>query len=88
VAAAYVDVDLASSTRTCLRHLYPLLVPGGALFSHDGHLPLVQEVLTDDAFWRDEVGWPRRPIEGLGERKLVVIRKPTDAAPVPAPAPA
>lgn len=79
VAAAYVDVDLASSTRTCLKHLYPLLVPGGALYSHDGHLPLVQEVLTDDAFWRDEVGCPRPPIEGLGERKLVVIRKPADA---------
>ncbi len=84
VAAAYVDVDLASSTRTCLKHLYPLLVPGGAIFSHDGHLPLVQEVLTDDAFWRGEVGVPRPPIEGLGERKLVVIRKPRDAAP-PAP---
>lgn len=86
VAAAYVDVDLASSTRTCLKHLYPLLVPGGALFSHDGHLPLVQQVLTDDAFWREEVGWPRPPIEGLGERKLVVVRKPADAAPVRAAA--
>jgi O-methyltransferase len=82
VAAAYVDVDLASSTRTCLKHLYPLLVPGGAIFSHDGHLPLVREVLTDDAFWRGEVGVPRPPIEGLGERKLVVIRKPRDAAPL------
>jgi O-methyltransferase len=81
VAAAYVDVDLASSTRTCLRYLYPLLVPGGALYSHDGHLPLVQEVLTDDAFWRDELGVARPPIEGLGERKLVVIRKPADGAP-------
>ena len=89
VAAAYVDVDLASSTRTCLKHLYPLLIPGGAIFSHDGHLPLVQEVLTDDAFWRGEVGVPRPPIEGLGQRKLVVIRKPRDAAPLaPAGAPA
>lgn len=80
VAAAYVDVDLASSTRTCLKYLYPLLVPGGVLYSHDGHLPLVREVLTDDAFWRDEVGFPRPPIEGLGERKLVVIRKPAGAS--------
>jgi O-methyltransferase len=82
VAAAYVDVDLASSTRTCLKYLYPLLVPGGAIFSHDGHLPLVQEVLRDDGFWQDEVGYPRPPIEGLGERKLVVIRKPQGAAPI------
>jgi len=76
VAAAYLDVDLASSTRTCVKYLYPLLVPGGAIFSHDGHLPLVRQTLTDDDFWTGEVGFPRPPIEGLGERKLVVIRKP------------
>lgn len=29
IIAAYIDVDLASSTKTCLKYLYPLLVPGG-----------------------------------------------------------
>ncbi len=33
VAAVYIDVDLASSTRTCLNHLYPLLERGGVCFS-------------------------------------------------------
>jgi O-methyltransferase len=28
IAVAYLDVDLVSSTRTCLQHLYPLLEPG------------------------------------------------------------
>ncbi len=32
VAAAYLDVDLASSTRTCLKYLWPLLSPGGMIF--------------------------------------------------------
>ena len=75
VALAYLDVDLASSTRTCLKYLYPLLQPGGALVSQDGDFPLVVEVLKDEAFWRGEVGADALPlIEGLG-KKITVIRK-------------
>jgi O-methyltransferase len=75
IAAAYIDVDLASSTRTCLRYLYPLLRSGGALFSQDGHLPLVVEVLGDESFWRDEVGYEPPTLEGLGGQKLVRMIK-------------
>lgn len=75
VAAVYIDVDLASSTRTCLKHLYPLLQPGGVCFSQDGHLPLVIEVFDDDNFWLNEVGCPKPLILGLGERKLICIKK-------------
>ena len=45
VSTAFLDVDLVSSTRTCVKYLYPLLKPGGTLFSQDGHLPLVIELL-------------------------------------------
>ena len=76
VAAVYIDVDLASSTRTCLKHLYPLLSPGGVLVSQDAHLPLVIQVLEDDQFWQDEVGAPRPQFVGLRRRKLVAARKP------------
>ena len=65
IAVAYLDVDLVSSTRTCVTHLYPLLQPGGALFSQDGHLPLIVALLSDEAFWRDEVGCPRRSSPAL-----------------------
>ncbi len=75
IVAAFVDVDLASSTRTCLRHLYPLLVPGGFLFSHDGHLPLCLEVFNDEALW-SSLGVKKPPIEGLGRKKFLCIRKP------------
>jgi O-methyltransferase len=47
IAAAYLDVDLASSTRSCLKYLYPLLVPGGVLLSQDGHLSLVIDVFGE-----------------------------------------
>jgi len=75
IAAAYIDVDLASSTRTCLRYLYPLLEPGGVIYSQDGHLPLVIDVLNDDDFWLREVGCPKPVIHGLGSQKLVTIVK-------------
>lgn len=75
VAAAYLDVDLAASTRTCLKYLYPRLKPGGVLFSQDGHLPLVIEVFADPAFWRREVGCEPPRVEGLGKRKLIKIRR-------------
>jgi len=74
-AGIYLDVDLAASTRTCLRYLYPHLQEGGVLFSQDGHLPLVIDVFADERFWEQEVGYPKPHIEGLGTRKLIKIVK-------------
>jgi O-methyltransferase len=79
IAVAYVDVDLAASTRTCLQYLYPLLEPGGVILSHDGHLPLCLQVIRDDTFWKKSVGAPRPHIPGLDRRKLLRISKPHPA---------
>lgn len=76
IIAAYLDVDLASSTKTCLRYLYPLLIPGGHLYSQDGHLPLVIDVFDDDVFWEREIGCPKPQIIGLKKKKLIKIVKP------------
>jgi len=75
ISAAYLDVDVADSTRDCLKYLYPLLQPGGVLYSQDGHLPLVRAVFDDDIFWLNEIGVAKPPILGLGERKLIKIIK-------------
>ena len=75
VAVGFIDVDLASSTRTCLENLYPRLIPGGVLFSHDGHLPLCIEVFRDRAMW-ERIGGSPPIITGLGTDKLVAIQKP------------
>jgi O-methyltransferase len=82
IAAAHLDVDLASSTRTCLEHLYPL-VTGGAVFSQDGHLPLVLDVVTDPSFWRETVGCEPPEVYRIGEGRLIRI----GAARVREPAP-
>lgn len=73
IAAIFLDVDLASSTRTCLECLYPLLAEGGCLISHDAHLPLVKEVFDDSGFWSERVGCPRPAMERAGS--LLIIRK-------------
>ena len=76
VAAAFLDVDLASSTRTCLQYLYPLLMPGGIICSQDGDFPLVIELFKDKSFWDDEMkNYPKPIIQGLG-RKITRIIKP------------
>lgn len=75
VAAAYIDVDLVSSTRTCIKFLYPLLEQGGTLYSQDGHLPLVLDVFSNDEFWLQEVGFKKPTVEGLGKSKLIKVVK-------------
>lgn len=75
IAVAYLDVDLVSSTKTCLKYLYPLIVPGGVLYSQDGDFPLIIEAFDDDKFWENEVGYKKPNIEGLGKKKLIRIVK-------------
>ena len=52
-----------------------VFVSGGVLFSQDGHLPWVIDLLRDEKFWRDEVGAEPPRIEGLGKQKLVAIHR-------------
>jgi O-methyltransferase len=66
-----LDVDLAASTRDCVRWLYPRIRPGGVLLSQDGHLRATIELLADERFWRDEVGVSPPAIHGLGTVKLL-----------------
>ncbi len=73
VIVGYIDVDLASSTKTCLVYLYPALVKGGALFSQDGHLPWIIELLSSENFWQSELGINIPKMHGLGKEKLVSI---------------
>lgn len=71
VAAAYLDVDLAASARTCLTYLWPLVTPGGCLVSQDGDFPLTLAAMREWA----ESAVPPPAVAGLGESKMVTFRK-------------
>ena len=79
ISMIYLDVDLASSAKACLKYLYPLLEENGALFSHDGAFPPVIDVFDDDRFWENEVGFKKPPIAGLRKKKLIKIVKAVKA---------
>lgn len=67
-----LDVDLVSSTRTCVEHFFPRLREGGVMFSQDGHLAATVELLSDASFWRG-LGVEAPSIPGLGEDKLLEL---------------
>ncbi len=75
VDVALVDVDLLSSTRTCVAALYPRLRPDGVLFSQDGHLKAVVELFADAGYWAS-LGVEPPVIEGLGRDKFLRLEPP------------
>ncbi len=80
VVVAFVDVDLRDSLQTCLERLYPLLTPGGSIFSHDGHLPKCVDLMSHPELWAGP-GVPAPRTYGLGKKKLVRIQKPLQRRP-------
>jgi O-methyltransferase len=55
IAAAFVDVDLNSSARDCLRGIWPRLSDGGIFFSHDVAFITVLQHLYDRDLWLNEL---------------------------------
>ncbi len=73
VGVAYIDVDLQSSTKNLPK--VPILMPAGRIFSQDGHLLLIIELLNDEIFWKKEVGIKKPEMRDLGKIKLVEVLK-------------
>ena len=69
-----LDVDLISSTQTCLEHFGPKMKPGGVIFSQDGHLRATIDLLEDEAFWSGILKQGKPNITGLESHKLIEIR--------------
>jgi O-methyltransferase len=55
IALAFCDVDLADSLRTCLRWLWPRLVDGGVLFTHEAIQREIFSVFNDHEWWYGEL---------------------------------
>lgn len=73
VCVAYIDVDLVLSTKDCIANLYRTLVPGGKIYSQDGHLVKIQELFANPVYWKKEIGCHPPLIDGLGSKRMVRI---------------
>jgi O-methyltransferase len=76
ISAVYLDVDLVSSTRTCIEYFWPLMESGGKLYSQDAHIPLVIELFEDEKFWRDGLGCAEAPVVNHMREVLLEVTKP------------
>ena len=63
---AFIDVDLASSARSCVQYLWPNLAPGGRLFFHDVTKVGFCRAITDATWWREVLGQPTPLLWGAG----------------------
>jgi O-methyltransferase len=76
VAMAFLDVDLASSTQECLKYIWPRLVKGGVVFSHDINFVPVDNLLHSQLFWESEFQQSVPKIERFpGSHNLIRITK-------------
>ena len=66
VAFAYLDVDLASSEKECLHRLWPLLVPGGFVFTDEAHHLEIAQLFFDRHWWTSELHTAAPGLVGAG----------------------
>ena len=66
VVFAFLDVDLAASEETCLRHLWPLLIEGGYLFTDEAPHLEIAALFFDRWWWKSEMGVEPPGLVGAG----------------------
>ena len=55
VALAFVDVDLEDSLATCVKHLWPRLVPGGHLFTDEALDTSYISLFFSERWWKENL---------------------------------
>lgn len=66
IAFAFIDVDLVSSTRDCLKAIWPLMSSGGVIVTDDAPDLNVAKVYFDDHWWRENLGCDAPGLIGAG----------------------
>jgi len=64
IAFVFSDADLVSSTRGVIQFLWPGLVEGGRLYTHDANLPDLVRGITDGKWWAEQMGEYAPPLFG------------------------
>lgn len=65
-ALVFLDVGLRTSAETCIEHLWPRLVDGGYLFTHDVKHIEISSLFFDAEWWRENVGSEPPGLIGAG----------------------
>ncbi|NJK81719.1 MAG: hypothetical protein HC876_14900 [Chloroflexaceae bacterium] len=63
---AFLDADLESSTRDCLRAIWPLLAEGGLIYTDDAGNMAVVRIFFDEPWWQTHCGEPAPGFIGSG----------------------
>jgi len=74
IMVLFLDVDLGSSTETCLKYLYPLMVQHGVIYSQDIRFPKVWEVFLSNSFWKSKLNI-NRPELSIAKTALIKLVK-------------
>jgi len=75
IVFAYLDVDLAASEETCLRHLWPLLIEGGYLFTDEAPHLEIAALFFDRSWWKSEMGVDPPGLVGAGNGLGLFLRE-------------
>lgn len=62
----FLDVDLKASLKTCLKYLWPKLVPGSRLYSHEAQDLNFVSLFFDKEWWSSMFGQPTPGFVGAG----------------------
>jgi|TARA_Y100000310_G_scaffold301387_1_gene337846 O-methyltransferase len=80
ICAAYIDVDLPSSTATCIKYLFPHLSEHGLFYSQDGDYPSVLATFLSTDIWHD-IQYNVPKIRHLGSKlKIIWIERTIPSA--------
>lgn len=65
-ALVFLDVGLRDSAQTCIQHLWPRLVDGGYLFTHDVKHMEISSLFFDTNWWREHLDCEPPGLVGAG----------------------
>ncbi|MDH4220423.1 MAG: TylF/MycF family methyltransferase [Candidatus Aminicenantes bacterium] len=65
-AFVFIDVDLVSSARDCIKALWPLINKGGYFFTHEAMYPSYIEGILDKDWWKENLNLCPPVIYGAG----------------------
>lgn len=66
VAFAFLDVDLPSSFKDCVRAIWPVLVEAGEIYVDDIGCMDVAQVFFDDVWWKENLNYSAPGVVGSG----------------------